>query len=110
MCCFLAPTCISRKLSTVYSDDIDTYFTEDYEDLSLLVTCERLLMTDLVDNRSLDKIGIEDFKKDYNYVSERDTGTIFINGGNAAMEIAKSLERKGLFKIKGDKIRWKKLG
>jgi hypothetical protein len=69
-----------------------------------------MLLLDLIEAPTAEKMDLQTFGDACTL--EVDTGreVLAADGSLAAEEIAKALEKKGIIKIKGDKIRWRKAG
>jgi len=86
--------------------DIDEDFQENYFQEYQLIMALGLVVEDLLECPEKGKMDIEDF-------AERcilDVGsrfTVSVDASLAAEEIARSLEKRGMLKIKGDTIKWK---
>jgi hypothetical protein len=86
--------------------DIDEDFQEKFYQEYQLITALGLVVEDLLERPEKGKIDIEDF-------AERcilDVGsrfTVSVDASMVAEEIARSLEKRGMLKIKGDTIKWK---
>jgi len=86
--------------------DIDEDFQENYYQEYQLITALGLVVEDLLERPEKGKVNIEDF-------AERcilDVGsrfTVSVDASMVAEEIARSLEKRGMLKIKGDTIKWK---
>ncbi len=86
--------------------DIDEDFQEKFYQEYQLITALGLVVEDLLECPEKGKMDIEDF-------AERcilDVGsrfTVSVDASMVAEEIARSLEKRGMLKIKGDTIKWK---
>jgi hypothetical protein len=86
--------------------DIDEDFQENYYQEYQLITALGLVVEDLLECPEKGKMDIEDF-------AERcilDVGSRFtmsVDASLVAEEIARSLEKRGMLKIKGNTIKWK---
>ncbi|HQI54352.1 MAG TPA: hypothetical protein PLM15_02985 [Methanothrix soehngenii] len=86
--------------------DIDEDFQENYYQEYQLITALGLVVEDLLECPEKGKMDIEDF-------AERcilDVGsrfTVSVDASLVAEEIARSLEKRGMLKIKGNTIKWK---
>lgn len=82
-------------------DFIDGFYTEYMKIMAL-----GLLIEDLMENPEKGKIDIEDFA-DQCTVEIGDENILSVDGSLVAEEIARSLEKKGIMKMKGNTIKWK---
>ena len=96
------------EFSAIYSDRLDEEFIERYTDEHLKIKSLSLLLTDLIENHSSDKMDLETFEDECVFVADSKNRSLRVIGYYVAEEIAKVLEKNGLIKIKGDAIRWKK--
>lgn len=102
------------KVYEVYLDEfytplfreIDDDFQEEYYREYLKIMALGLLIDDLVEEPSKGKVDIEDFA-DRCVLEVGDKDILSIDGSLVAEEIARSLEKNGIIKMKGDTIKWK---
>lgn len=102
------------KIYEVYLDEfytslfreIDDDFQEEYYREYLKIMSLGLLIDGLVEEPSKGKIDIEEFA-DRCVLEVGDKDVLSIDGSLAAEEIARSLEKNGILKMKGDTIKWK---
>jgi hypothetical protein len=64
-----------------------------------------LLLTDLIENHSAEKMDFEAFEDECVFVADSKNRTLKVVGKYVAEDIAKVLEKNGMIKIKGDTIR-----
>ncbi|MFB3766121.1 MAG: hypothetical protein ACE14P_12875 [Methanotrichaceae archaeon] len=96
------------EFSALYSKRLDEEFTDTYTDEDIKITSLNLLLVDLMENHSSEKMDLKTFKDECLFVADSKNRTLKVIGFSVADEIAKALEKNGMIKIKGDTIRWKK--
>lgn len=102
------------KVYEVYLDEfytslfreIDDDFQEEYYREYLKIMSLGLLIDGLVEEQSKGKIDIEEFA-DRCVLEVGDGDVLSIDGSLVAEEIARSLEKNGILKMKGNTIKWK---
>ncbi len=88
-------------------NEIDEEFQESNSEEFFMIKTLGILIESLVDEPFEGKIDLEDFAEMCDLRLDSDGDLLKIDGSLVAEEIAKVLEKKGLVKIKGDKIKWK---
>lgn len=86
--------------------DIDEDFQEEYYQEYLMIMALGAMIEDLVECQEKGKMDIDDFAE----MCILDIGerlTVSIDASMVAEEIARSLEKRGILKIKGNTIKWK---
>jgi hypothetical protein len=96
------------EFSVIFADRLDEEFIRRYTQEHLKIASFNLLLTDLIENHSSEKMDFETFEDECQLVLDSKNRTLRVSGYPVAEEIAKVLEKNGLIKIKGDVIRWKK--
>ncbi len=96
------------EFSLFLVDNLDDEFIKLYSREHLKIASFNFLLTDLIENRPSDKTDFETFKEECWFEADSKNRTLRVFGSQAAEEIAKSLEKNGMIKIKGDVIKWKK--
>lgn len=86
--------------------EIDEEFQENYYQEYQMIMALGLVVEDLVEKSKEGKIDIEDFA-DMCMLEFGDRFTVSIDASLVAEEIARSLEKRGMLKMKGDTIKWK---
>ncbi len=95
------------EFSTILSEEVDEDFGEEYQDEYAQLVFLGKLITDLTES-SPGKMDMEAFSKRCEFHMENDGNLLEIDGGRAAEELARSLEKNGIIKMKGDSIKWKR--
>ncbi len=92
-------------------DDVDDEFTEDYSEEHMTIAALGMLVANLFeppsDSRKMD---LDEFKEICIATNDMDDVVMEIDGYSVAEQIAKGLEKRGILKIKGDKIKWRRSG
>jgi len=96
------------EFSVIHSGRLDDEFIERYADEDLKIKSLSLLLTDLIENHSSDKMDLETFEDNCVFVADSKNRTLRVIGYYVADDIAKILEKNGMIKIKEDTIKWKK--
>ncbi len=92
-------------------DDIDDEFVDDYSEEHMTIVALGMLVANLFEPPSGSrKVDLDEFKDMCVTKSDMDDVVMEIDGYSVAEQIAKGLEKRGIVKIKGDKIKWKKSG
>ena len=91
----------------VLAEDLDYEFEDEYEREYLSLVFLGKLISDLKES-SPGKVDLEAFRERCEFDMERNGDLLEINGRRAAEELARSLEKKGIIKLKGDSIKWKR--
>lgn len=96
------------EFSASLFDEIDEEFQDEFGDEFLKIRSLGLIIRQLVDVAEKGKMDIEDFAELCD-VQFGDKWFMSIEGSEVAEEIARSLEKSGLLKMKGNTIKWKGL-
>jgi hypothetical protein len=96
------------EFSASLFDEIDEEFQDEFGDEFLRIRSLGLIIRHIVDVAEKGKMDIEDFA-DMCDVEFGDNWLMSIDGSAVAEEIARSLEKSGMLKMKGDTIKWKGL-
>ncbi|MCU0637102.1 MAG: hypothetical protein MUE87_00525 [Methanothrix sp.] len=96
------------EFSASLFDEIDEEFQDEFGDEFLKIRSMGLIIEHLVDVMEKGKMDIEDFAELCD-VQFGDKWLMNIEGSEVAEEIARSLEKMGMLKMKGNTIKWKGL-
>lgn len=94
------------EFSTTRYDNLDDEFREDFSEEFLIIRSMGILIGELVERAEKGKMDIDDFA-DLCYLEMGDKNTMTVDASLVAEEIARSLEKTGMLKVKGDIIKWK---
>jgi hypothetical protein len=94
------------ELSASLFDEIDDEFKDEFGDEFLRIRSLGLIMRHVMDIAEKGKMDIEDFA-DLCDIEFGDRWSMSIEGSEVAEEIARSLEKNGMLKMKGKSIKWK---
>jgi hypothetical protein len=95
------------EFSAIFSENLDEEFKDEYrEEYSRLFFLGKL-MDDLTEPSS-GKIDIEAFSERCEFQMENNGNLLEINGQRAAGELARSLEKNDIVKVKGNIIKWRR--
>jgi len=97
--------CIDESTSALF-EDIDEGFQEEYFEEYMVLMALGLLVEELVEHPEKGRIDIEGFAERC-ILEAGERFTLSIDASQAAEEIARSLEKKGILKMKGNSIKWK---
>ena len=95
------------EFSALYYEDLDREFKEKYKDEYTSLLFLSKLVSELAEPSS-GKIDMEAFSERCEFQLENDGNLLEINGRQAAEELARSLEKNDIIKLKGDTIKWKR--
>ncbi len=95
------------EFSATLFEDLDEEFKDFYYEELLTTQYIADIILNLVDSLS-GKMEMENFTKKCATRAKYDEDVLVIDGRDASLEIAKSLEKNGLLKIKGNTIKWKR--
>jgi hypothetical protein len=97
------------EFSASLFDEIKEEFRDEFGDEFLKIRSLGLIMEHLVNVVEKGKMDIEDFADlcDVEFGDKSDKWLMSIEGSAVAEEIARSLEKSGLLKMKGNTIKWK---
>jgi hypothetical protein len=96
------------EFSTFLAEGLDEKFQEEHMEESLKIRSMDLLLGELIEHHSSEKMEFGDFKEECFFSTESDDSAYRVFGDEVAEDIAKVLEKNGLLKMKGDVIKWKK--
>jgi hypothetical protein len=96
------------EFSASLFDEIDKEFQDEFGDEFLKIRSLGLIIRHIIDVAEKGKMDIEDFA-DMCDVEFGDNWLMSIEGSAVAEEIARSLEKSGMLKMKGNTIKWKGL-
>jgi hypothetical protein len=88
-------------------NEIDEEFQESNSEEFFMIKALGILIESLVEEPFQGKIDMEDFAEMCNLRLDSDGDLLEIDGSFVAEDIARVLEKNGLIKVKGDKIKWK---
>ena len=91
----------------VLAEDLDDEFEDEYEREYLCLVFLGKLISDLKEP-SPGKVDLEAFRERCEFEMEKKGDLLEINGRRAAEELARSLEKNGILKVKGDSVKWKR--
>jgi hypothetical protein len=96
------------EFTLLHIDTLDEEFIEKYADENIKLGSMKLLLADMIENHPSERMDLQDFEDDCCLNIDTGKRVLKVIGYTAAAEIAKTLEKNGIIKIKGDVIRWKK--
>jgi hypothetical protein len=91
----------------VLAEDLDDEFEDEYEREYLCLVFLGKLISDLKEP-SPGKVDLEAFRERCEFEMEKNGDLLEINGRRAAEELARSLEKNGIIKLRGDSVKWKR--
>ncbi len=91
----------------VLAEELDHEFEDEYEREYLCLVFLGKLISDLKEP-SPGKVDLEAFRERCEFDMEKNGDLLEINGKRAAEELARSLEKNGILKVKGDSVKWKR--
>jgi RNA binding exosome subunit len=95
------------EFSALFSDELDEEFAEEYwNEYSRLVFLAKLIES--LTERSSGKMDMETFSERCELQIENNGNLLEIDGQIAAEELARSLEKNDVIKIKGNSIKWRR--
>jgi hypothetical protein len=95
------------EFSAIFSEDIDDEFKEEYQEEYTRLAFLGKIISDLTEPFS-GKIDMEAFSDRCEFQMENNGDLLKIKGRKAAKELARSLEKNDIIKVKGDSIKWKR--
>ncbi|MFB3766071.1 MAG: hypothetical protein ACE14P_12610 [Methanotrichaceae archaeon] len=95
------------EFTAIFSEDIDEEFKEEYNDEYARIFFMGKLISDLAEPTS-GKMNMESFAERCRFEMENNGDLLEIDASRAAEELARSLEKNGILKVKGDSIKWKR--
>jgi hypothetical protein len=95
------------EFSALFSENLDNEFKEEYlAEHSRLVFLGKLI--DKLTEPPAGKIDMNEFAERCEFQMENNGNLLDISGRRAAEELARSLEKNDIIKVKGDSIKWKR--
>lgn len=95
------------EFSAIFSEEIEEEFKDEYpEEYARLVFLDKLI-SELTEPSS-GKIDMEAFSERCEFQMESNGDLLEIDGRKAAEELARSLEKNDIIKVKGDSIKWRR--
>jgi hypothetical protein len=91
----------------VLAEELDDEFEDEYEHEYLSLVFLGKLISDLKEP-SPGKVDLEAFRERCEFEMEKKGDLLEIDGTSAAQELARSLEKNGILKVKGDSVKWKR--
>jgi hypothetical protein len=91
----------------VLAEELDDEFEDEYEREYLCLVFLGKLISDLKEP-SPGKVDLEAFRERCEFDMEKNGDLLEINGRRAAEELARSLEKNGIIKVKGDSVKWRR--
>ena len=95
------------EFTTIFSEDIDDEFEDEYHEEYARLFFLGKLVSELAEPSS-GKVDMEAFAKRCEFQMENKGNLLEIDGSRAAEELARSLEKNGIIKVKGDSIKWRR--
>lgn len=95
------------EFSAPLYDELDEDFQDGYSEEFFMIKALGILMKSLVEEPFQGKIDMDAFAERCDLLLESDGDLLDIDATDVAEDIARVLEKNGLIKIKGDKIKWK---
>jgi len=97
------------EFSVAMANELDFEFQEDFELEAAMVAAIRIFTREMIFLHPEGKIDMAEFIEMCEWEANPDWGSIYVNGTSIADDILKVLEKNGIVKLKGDKIKWKKI-
>lgn len=91
----------------VLAEELDDEFEDQYDDEYMRLVLLGKLMTHLREP-SVGKMDMQAFRERCEFEMENSGDLLDIDGSRAAEELARSLEKSGIIKVKGNSVKWKK--
>jgi len=95
------------EFSAILSEEMGEEFEDEYHDEYMLLVFLGKLISDLTEP-SPGKMDMKAFSERCEFQMENNGDLLEIDGSRAAEELARSLEKNGIVKVKGDSIKWKR--
>ncbi len=95
------------ELSSLLAEKLDEDFEQEYENEFQRLFFLGKLFSEL-EEPSPEKMDMESFRNKCQFAMEKEGDIIEIDGSEAVEELARSLEKSGIIKVKGDSIKWKR--
>jgi hypothetical protein len=94
------------EYSSILSEEMDEEFEDEYQEEYTRLVFLGKLISDLTEPSS-GKIDIESFRERCEFQMENNGDLLEIDGSRAAAEIARSMEKNGIIKVKGESVKWR---
>jgi hypothetical protein len=94
------------EFSSILAEELDDMFEDEYHEEYLRLIFLGKLISDLTEPSS-GKIDMESFSERCEFQMENNGNLLEIDGSRAAEELARSLEKNGIIKVKGLSIKWR---
>lgn len=98
-----------EELSTALAEELDEEFNSCYPGEAAQLNLMGAFISYLTEPSDLDKVDLEAFRDMCVMDLETEQGELNINGSSVAEDLARALEKGGVLKVKGDKIKWRKI-
>lgn len=98
-----------EELSTALAEELDEEFNSYYPEESAQLSIMGAFISYLTEPSDVDKIDLEEFRDMCVLDLETEQGELNIDGSSVAEDLARALEKGGVLKVKGDKIKWRKI-
>lgn len=95
------------EFTAIFSEDIDDRFEEDYHEEYARLFFLGKLISELAEPSS-GKVNMEAFAERCKFQMENKGNLLEIDGRRAAEELARSLEKNGIIKVKGESVKWRR--
>jgi hypothetical protein len=95
------------EFSSIFSEDLSEEFKDEYDEEYTRLVLLGKLISELTEPSS-GKIDMEEFSERCEFQMENSGDLLEISGRRAAEELARSLEKNDIIKVKGDSIKWKR--
>jgi hypothetical protein len=95
------------EFSAVLTDELDEAFKDEYKREYARLALLGKLISEL-EEPSSGKIDMEAFRERCELVMEKNGDLLEIDGCSAAEELARSLEKNGIIKVKGESVKWRR--
>ena len=95
------------EFSAALADELDEEFRDEYEDEFFEIYYLGEIISNLMKSSS-GKMGANTFYEMCAFQKEDDGNILKVNGRRVGQEIARSLEKNGIIKVKGDSVKWKR--
>jgi hypothetical protein len=94
------------EFSAIFSEELEEEFEEEYDEEYTRLIFLGKLISDLTEPSS-GKIDMKAFSERCDFETENSGDLLELKGRRAAWELARSLEKNDIIKVKGDSIKWK---
>ncbi len=95
------------EFSAALADELDEELRDEYEDEFFEIYYLGEIISNLMKSSS-GKMGANTFYEMCAFQKEDDGNILKVNGRRVGQEIARSLEKNGIIKVKGDSVKWKR--